>query len=333
MYIAMKSIRQIFTVFMMSLVTTSAISTAWAQNKTAGTDTVKADTAGKAQSKVVKPIEASTPIPPDTVLAKGLYGTTITAADVMAEFAKLPPDGRISAMAKPENVHQLANNLLVRRMLAQELENEKLDKDPLIQSGIKIARDRILSDIKLQRIDAENEPKDDAVEKYARNLYQANLAKYAVPAQTRARHILIEKATPENLQKTKDLLVKIKAGESFEELAKAHSEDKGSGARGGDLGFFRAGQMVKPFEDAANALAKSGDVSEPVESPFGWHIIKLEERSPALTKPFEEVKQELMREAKIGLINDSRMRKVRLLNQDMSFEKDAIEAFSKAANN
>lgn len=329
----MKSTRQIFSVLMLSLVTTSAISTAWAQNKTPVTATVKPGTASKPQSKVVKPVESSTPIPPDTVLAKGLYGTTITAADVMAEFAKMPPESRINAMVKPENVHQLANNLLVRRMLAKELENEKLDKDPVIQSGIKIARDRILSDIKLQRIDAENEPKDDAVEKYARNLYQANLAKYAVPSQTRARHILIEKSTPENLQKIKEILTKVKAGESFEELAKTHSDDKGSGARGGDLGFFRAGQMVKPFEDATNALSKPGDVSEPIESQFGWHIIKLEERRPAGTKPFDEVKAELMREAKIGLINEGRLQKVKLLNKDMGFEKDAIEAFSKATTN
>jgi peptidyl-prolyl cis-trans isomerase C len=173
----------------------------------------------------------------------------------------------------------------------------------------------------------------DASFKAAQSQYQANLAKHAMPAQTRARHILIEKATPENLQKVKDLLTKIKGGESFEELAKVHSEDKGSGARGGDLGFFRPGQMVKPFEDAANALAKPGDVSEPVESQFGWHIIKLEERRAAGTKPFEEVKPELMREAKVGLINEGRLQKVKTLNQDMSFDKDAIAEFSKAANN
>lgn len=332
MRIPLKSKHLILSMLTAGALACTAVGVAWAQTNTTPNKAKRAATTEQGK-KTNQTKESSTPIPADTVLGKGLHGTTITAADVMAEFAKLPPENRLAVMSKPESVGQITNNLLVRRILAKELENDKLDKDPVIQAGIALAKDRILSDIRLQHLDGQNEPKEEAVEKYARSLYQANLAKYALPAQTRARHILIEKATPENLQKAKELLVKIKAGESFEELAKAHSDDKGSGARGGDLGFFRPGQMVKPFEDAANALAKPGDVSEPIESPFGWHIIKLEERRPAGTKPFEEVKTELMREAKIGLINEGRLQKVKTLNKDMSFDKDAIDAFSKAANN
>jgi peptidyl-prolyl cis-trans isomerase C len=333
MSMTLKSKYQVLSIVMACALTCTAIGGAWAQGSTASNKSKSTVAETKQANKSTKLGESSTPIPADTVLGKGLYGTTITAADVMAEFAKLPPENRLAVMGKPESVGQITNNLLVRRILAKELENDKLDKDPVIQAGIALAKDRILSDIRLQYMDGQNDPKEEAVEKYARNLYQANLAKHAMPAQTRARHILIEKATPENLQKIKDLLSKIKGGESFEELAKAHSEDKGSGARGGDLGFFRPGQMVKPFEDAANALAKPGDVSEPVESQFGWHIIKLEERRAAGTKPFEEVKPELMREAKIGLINEGRLQKVKTLNQNMSFDRDAIAAFSKAASN
>lgn len=281
----------------------------------------------------VKTTESSTPIPAQTVLAKSLHGITITAADVMAEFAKLSPDRRLDVMGKPESVGQLVNNLLVRRMLAKEIESDSAITDPVVQSAVAIAKDRILSDIRLQRLDAQNEPNDAAVEKYAQGLYKANLAKYAVPAQNRARHILIEKATPENLKKMQDIRAKILAGGSFEELAKEFSEDKGSGARGGDLGFFGAGQMVKPFEDAVTALQKPGDVSEPVESPFGWHLIKLEERREKSTKSFEEVKQQLIIEAKVSLVNESRVTKVKAMSKDMSFDKEAIESFSKAAVN
>ena len=78
-------------------------------------------------------------------------------------------------------------------------------------------------------------------------------------------------------QKAEDLLRRVHAGEDFAELAKEYSEDPGSRAQGGDLGWFGRGQMVKPFEDAAFAL-KEGEVSGVVESPFGFHIIKVEER-------------------------------------------------------
>jgi hypothetical protein len=78
-------------------------------------------------------------------------------------------------------------------------------------------------------------------------------------------------------QKAEDLLRRVRAGEDFAALAKEYSEDPGSRAQGGDLGWFGRGQMVKPFEDAAFAL-KEGEVSGVVESPFGFHIIKVEER-------------------------------------------------------
>src|SRR5947209_10241506 len=77
-------------------------------------------------------------------------------------------------------------------------------------------------------------------------------------------------------QKAEDLLKRVRAGEDFTALAKEFSEDPGSRAQGGDLGWFGRGQMIKEFEDAAFAL-KRGEVSGVVESPFGYHIIKVEE--------------------------------------------------------
>ena len=157
-----------------------------------------------------------------------------------------------------------------------------------------------------------------------------NPEKFTRPAQTRARHILITKTGPESLQKANDLLNQLKGGASFEDLAKANSADPGSAARGGDLGFFSAGNMVRPFEDAVNKLAKPGDLSEPIESQFGYHIIRLEERRPQGRQSFDEVRAQLVGEARNAILTEARLLKVQAMMKDISFDEASIGAFSKS---
>jgi len=132
--------------------------------------------------------------------------------------------------------------------------------------------------------------------------YQERKASFITPGQWKARHILIEvaqDAAADELEavkkKVQEVLAKIKAGEAFEDLAKAYSDDIGSQKQGGDLGWFGPGRMVKPFEDAVKAL-KVGEVSEPVKSQFGFHIIKLDDSKPEVVRPFAEVRTELEQE-------------------------------------
>jgi peptidyl-prolyl cis-trans isomerase C len=129
--------------------------------------------------------------------------------------------------------------------------------------------------------------------------YQQNPDKFKQGERVRASHILIR--TPENADaKTKqdartkaaDVLKQVKDGKDFGELAKEYSQDPGSAANGGDLGYFAQGQMVGPFEQAAFAL-KPGDVSDVVETPFGFHVIKVADKQAARTVPLEEVKPKI----------------------------------------
>ncbi|MEN8219548.1 MAG: SurA N-terminal domain-containing protein [Pseudomonadota bacterium] len=130
--------------------------------------------------------------------------------------------------------------------------------------------------------------------------YQERKASFTTPGQWKARHILI-KVDPNADEldaaekKAQGLLAKIRAGDSFEELAKQFSDDTGSKEGGGDLGWFGPGMMVKPFEEAVKAL-KVGEVSELVKSQFGFHIIKLEESKPKVVRPFAKVRTELVQE-------------------------------------
>lgn len=132
--------------------------------------------------------------------------------------------------------------------------------------------------------------------------YQERKTTFITPAQWKARHILFEvgkSATAAEVNATKSkaqqVLTKIRAGESFEELAKTSSDDSGSKNQGGDLGWFGPNAMVKPFEEAVKSM-KVGEVSEPIQSEFGFHLIKLEDRKPEVTRSFAEVKEELAQE-------------------------------------
>jgi len=130
------------------------------------------------------------------------------------------------------------------------------------------------------------------------SFYRQNFNRYSIPEQRNARHILIktseedsEDILSEKRNRAAQVLELAKSGEDFAELAKQYSEGP-TGPRGGDLGSFTRGRMVKPFEDAAFSL-NEGEISDIVETQFGYHIIKLEKVEPAYTRTFEEVKSEI----------------------------------------
>lgn len=126
--------------------------------------------------------------------------------------------------------------------------------------------------------------------------YKAHQDEFMTPEMVKARHILIlagKAASEEDKKKAKekaeDILKKAKAGEDFTKLASEFSEDPGSKPKGGDLGFFQRGRMVPEFDKAAFAL-KPGEISGIVETMFGFHIIKVDEKKEAVIEPYEQVK-------------------------------------------
>ncbi len=144
--------------------------------------------------------------------------------------------------------------------------------------------------------------------------YEEQKSRFQGNEQRRARHILIATGDDEEAARKRidELAAKIAAGESFEELAKAHSEDPGSAKQGGDLGFFGRGVMDAAFEEVAFALAK-GEVSDPVRSQFGYHLIKVEEIRAGEGKDFAEVKDDLANELKRSRAEKDYFEKIELL--------------------
>src|SRR5690606_24013284 len=122
-------------------------------------------------------------------------------------------------------------------------------------------------------------------------------SQFETPEQVRASHILVDEKA-----KAEELLAQLKNGADFAELAKEHSKD-GSAAQGGDLDYFGRGRMVAPFEEAAFAL-NVGEISDVVESQFGFHIIKLTDKKAAETATFEDKKEEIQKTVFDGKLNE-----------------------------
>ncbi|WP_457631888.1 peptidylprolyl isomerase [Oceanithermus desulfurans] len=120
-----------------------------------------------------------------------------------------------------------------------------------------------------------------------RMLYLLDQSAYAEPEQICTAHILVP-----SREEAEDVIARLKDGADFAELARQVSKDPGSAPRGGDLGCVALGRFVPEFERAALAL-QPGQVSEPVQTQFGWHVIRMNERLPARVRPYEEVRGQI----------------------------------------
>ena len=173
---------------------------------------------------------------------------------------------------------QLLDQFISMRLAADAAEKEGVSKDAKVNDQLQLARMNVIVDAGLQKW-LEAHPVTDAE---LRPEYDAQVAQ--MPREYHARHILVDdQGKAEKI--TKDL----KAGGDFAKLAEKNSKDP-SGKQGGDLGWFTLDTMVKPFSDAVAALQPGQMTEQPVQSQFGWHIIKLEESRATAAPPFEEVK-------------------------------------------
>ncbi len=191
---------------------------------------------------------------------------------------------------------QFADQLVRILVMAQEGKRRKIDQSPAFQTQVMFQTDQVLAGMTAQKVNQETKIDDAAMHKY----YEDHKAEFE---QLHARHILIRfqgSAVPvkpgskdltdaEALAKAQDLEKQLHAGGDFAKLAGAESDDTGSAALGGDLGTFGRGRMVASFDEAVFKL-KPGEISEPVKSQFGYHIIRLDSVE---NKSFDDVKAEI----------------------------------------
>jgi|HubBroStandDraft_1064217.scaffolds.fasta_scaffold134638_3 peptidyl-prolyl cis-trans isomerase C len=182
----------------------------------------------------------------------------------------------------PEQKAQVLDELISMQLLAAVGDKDGLDKDPDTAAQLKILHMRVLADAESQKFLKGQEPTDtDMHAEYETAIAAMDKTEY------HARHILVA-----SKDQAVDIIKKLKAGAKFDELAKTQSTD-GSKTNGGDLGWFSLARMVKPFGDAVKSLKKGEFTQEPVQTQFGWHIIKLEDTREVTAPPFDQVKPQI----------------------------------------
>ena len=206
-----------------------------------------------------------------TVLAK-VDGVEITDSDLKIAMDELGPTLPKQLEGKARDAYVL-DYLIDVTLVAKKAEADKLADTPEYAQQIKFFRQKILMEAEMGAL-AKTAVNDAAV----KAVYETAKAAQKPEEEARARHILVPTE-----EEAKAALARVKAGEDFAKVATELSKDPGS--QGGDLGWFTKDRMVPEFADAAFKLAP-GQISDPVKSQFGWHIIKLEEKR---TKPFPDL--------------------------------------------
>ncbi|WP_062016589.1 peptidylprolyl isomerase, partial [Aureimonas sp. AU4] len=270
------------------------------------------------------PAPAPTPPPaPETPLAK-VGDQTITQADLdtasqdlASQFGQLPPDQQRVAVLSA---------LIDIKALAEEANAAKLGDDPAVARQLAFLRERALHNAYFEKnglsaiTDAE-----------LKTRYDAEVAAMKPVDEVHAQHILVP-----TKEEAEAVIKELDGGKDFAAVAAEKSKDS-SGANGGDLGFFGPGQMVPPFEAAAFALEPGTYTKEPVQSQFGFHVIKvLEKRKqqpPAFEQVKDQVRQIVMREKYVAMVQKARESEgVEYLDPALKTQVEAMESLMAGGN-
>lgn len=242
--------------------------------------TLIATTPAHAQIKAV-------PAGADAVAAT-VNGHKIMESDVAALHQSLPPQYRQIPLEELRG--QLLDRLVEQKMVADAARKEGLLERPDIRKRLEMVTEGLLHDAYIEERIASA-----VTEAKVREEYQKSIALESKREEIRARHILVK-----TREDAVAVIVEVQGGADFAEVARRKSTGPSS-RNGGDLGFFGEGQMVPAFSKAAFALNPGEITSEPVQTQFGWHVIKLEERRVAGSSSFEQaagkIREELRKKA------------------------------------
>ena len=216
----------------------------------------------------------------DSVVAR-VNGKTITEADMKLAEAEIGSD--VGTLPEPTKRRVLVEFLIENQLFADAAEGQNLASGAAFNERLQYWRRRALRDAYF-----DTTVRNTINEAEARKLYEGMVGAAKPEEEVSARHILVE-----SKDKARDLYEKLAHGSDFAQLAKEHSKDPGSKDQGGELGFFTRGQMVPQFEEAAFKLGK-GEVGEPFQSQFGWHIVRVDDRRQRPVPRFEAIKERMV---------------------------------------
>jgi peptidyl-prolyl cis-trans isomerase C len=227
--------------------------------------------------------------PPNAVVAT-VNGDPIRMADVAQAAQSLPPN--VAQQVPPQILFsKLIDRLVSQKALLIQAKKQGVDKDPAVQKQMQAAADQVLQSVALQKMVL---PKVN--EEAIKAAYDKQYAGKPGEEEVHARHILVDSEA-----KAKDIIAQLDKGAKFEDLAKKYGDPKDAATQqGGDLGFFKKGDMLPEFSDVAFKLKPNEYTKTPVHTRYGWHVIQvLETRTsqpPTYDQVHDEIKQKLLQQ-------------------------------------
>jgi peptidyl-prolyl cis-trans isomerase C len=217
----------------------------------------------------------------DEKVVATIDGKPITDGDLAVAESEIGSD--MGSMPAAQKRASLLEFLIDNQLFAEAAEKEKLDQGPDFQTRLTYLKRRALRELYFEKV-----IKGGVTDADARKIYDDQVKLLKPEEEVSARHILVDSEA-----EAKALKEKIDKGADFAQLAKENSKDPGSKEDGGNLGYFGHGQMVPQFEEVVFKLQK-GQVSDPVKTQFGWHLVKLEDRRVKQPPAFDIVKDRIV---------------------------------------
>lgn len=233
----------------------------------------------------------------DVLIERG--DARLTLSELDGRMHRFPSQERPIFARRPENLARLMDQLLLNKQLAAEARELGLDRDPNVQADLKLAVEEVLALHRLNELTSPERMPD--LEQLVREQYQANRDEYRVPETREVTHILVGtegRDAKEAERLATQIAEQARAGSDFGELVERHSDDPGKESNKGRYTISKEGEYAPAFEQAARALAKPGDISDPVQTSFGYHVIRLDTVVPERLQTFDEVRAVLLADAK-----------------------------------
>jgi peptidyl-prolyl cis-trans isomerase C len=253
---------------------------------------------------------------------------SISTGEFHQMLEKQPLEGKMKLLSEKETRDFLENYVIPREVLYQEAKKRGLDKNKEILTKIEdVKRAMVIEALLEEVLRGKAEVSEEEIQRY----YKENQALFTEPQEIKIRHIVVNSEPA-----LKEVVTKLSKGENFEKLASTYNignfkED------GGNLGYIRRGQLAPPFaqfEEAAFSLRKRGEISEVVNTPYGYHIIRLEDMRGTAVRPLNQVKERIRfflqpkkrQDAYLEYVKEAKLKAKILINEKLWAEEEKKEA-------
>lgn len=254
----------------------------------------------------------------------------IDAGDVQGYLLKVPADKRADFLTDYDRVAGVADALFIQRTLAGKAKADGLDRDPLVQRRLRQAQEAVLADLYVEKLT--KEPLKVNLEQRADEIYKSEPERFKTPELVAIQQILVGpkwRTREMALARANEVYELAKSGkEDFLTLAGRYSDDPSLSKNGGDLGLNSPTSFVPPVREAIAKMKAKGEIAGPIESEYGFHVIRLVERKPPETIPFSAVKNRLItaeRQRLEGVRIDEVLQKIRS-SPTVVTHRDNVEA-------